>query len=30
MHITSGAKISYDGKEHNLGTFDTKEEAALV
>jgi hypothetical protein len=24
------AVISYDGKKHNLGTFDTKEEAALV
>jgi hypothetical protein len=24
------ASIHYDGKEHNLGTFDTKQEAALV
>ena len=24
------AKISYDGKKHYLGTFDTKQEAALA
>jgi hypothetical protein len=24
------ARISYDGKEHNLGTFNTKQEAALA
>jgi hypothetical protein len=25
-----GAKIRYDSKNHHLGTFDTKEEAALA
>jgi hypothetical protein len=24
------ARISYDSKEHNLGTFDTKQQAALA